>query len=85
MKIILKNTNLVFQSGTFEVDDYIILPPTEVEGSVYISVITDKEGNVLWGRYPDNTETDIDLEDMTISGVSVQKIVDAVIDKYNLR
>lgn len=83
MKIILRNTRLEFQAGTFDVDEYIS-SQTTVQSPEFKSVITDAENKILWGRYSDNTTTDIDLSGMTIDGVSVQKIVNAIIVKYNL-
>lgn len=85
MKIILKNTSLEFQSGTFDVDEYIESGyPTNIENPEFLSVITDSENKILWGRYTDNSTTDIDLTGLTVNGVSVQKIVNAAISQYNL-
>lgn len=83
MKIILKNTSLEFQSGTFDVDGYIASQST-VENPEFKSVITDSEDKILWGRYNDNSTTDIDLSGLTIDGVSVTNIVNAIISQYNL-
>lgn len=83
MKIILRNTNLVFQSGNFDVDVFIDAQ-VEVENPEFKSVILDAEGKILWGRYQDNTTTDIDLTGYYIDGVSVTKIVNKIIEKYNL-
>ena len=83
MKIILRNTNLVFQSENFDVDVFIDVQ-LEVENPEFKSVITDAEDKILWGRYVDNTTTDIDLTGYTIDGVSVTKIVNKIIEKYNL-
>ena len=83
MKLILRNTNLVFQSDNFDVDVFIDTQ-TEVENPEFKSVILDSENKILWGRYQDNTITDIDLTGYTIDGVSVTKIVNKIIKKYNL-
>jgi hypothetical protein len=83
MKIILRNTNLVFQSGNFDVDAFIDVQ-VETENPEFKSVILDTEGKILWGRYVDDTTTDIDLTDYFIDGVSVTKIVNKIIEKYNL-
>jgi hypothetical protein len=83
MKIILRNTNLVFQSDNFDVDVFIYTQ-TEVENPEFKSVILDVEDKILWGRYHDNTTTDYDLTGYTIDGVSVTKIVNKIIEKYNL-
>ena len=83
MKIILRNTNLVFQSDNFDVDVFINVQ-LEVENPEFKSVILDYEDKILWGRYVDNTTTDIDLTGYYIDGVSVTKIVDKIIEKYNL-
>lgn len=83
MKIILKNTNLVFQSGNFDVDVFIDTQ-IEIENSEFKSVITDAEDRILWGRYKDNTTTDYDLTGYTIDGIPVTKIVSKIIEKYNL-
>ena len=83
MKIILRNTNLVFQSDNFDVDVFINVQ-LEVENPEFKSVILDSEDKILWGRYVDNTTTDIDLTGYYIDGVSVTKIVDKIIEKYNL-
>ena len=83
MKIILRNTNLVFQSDNFDVDVFIDVQ-VETENLEFKSVILDTEDKILWGRYKDNTTTDIDLTGYTIDGVSVAKIVNKIIEKYNL-
>lgn len=83
MKIILRNTNLVFQSGNFDVDTFIDVQ-LKVENPEFKSVILDAEDKILWGRYKDDTTTDIDLTGYYIDGVSVTKIVDKIIEKYNL-
>ena len=83
MKIILRNTNLVFQSNNFDVDVFIDAQ-TEVENTEFKSVIIDAEDKILWGRYKDDTTTDIDLTGYTIDGISVTKIVNKIIEKYNL-
>ena len=83
MKIILRNTNLVFQSENFNVDAFIDVQ-LEVENPEFKSVILDAEDKILWGRYVDDTTTDIDLTGYTIDGVSVTKIVNKIIEKYNL-
>ena len=83
MKIILKNTNLVFQSGNFDVDVFIDTQ-TETENPEFKSVITDADDKILWGRYQNNTTTDIDLTGYYIDGVPVTKIVNKIIEKYNL-
>ena len=83
MKIILRNTNLVFQSDNFDVDVFIDVQ-LEVESPEFKSVILDSENKILWGRYQDNTTTDINLIGYTIYGVSVTKIVNKIIEKYNL-
>ena len=83
MKIILRNTNLVFQSGNFDVDTFIDVQ-FDVENPEFKSVILDAEDKILWGRYHNNTTTDIDLTGYTIEGVSVTKIVNKIIEKYNL-
>ena len=83
MKIILRNTNLVFQSDNFDVDIFIDTQ-VEVENPEFKSVILDAEDKILWGRYKDDTTTDIDLTGYTIDGVSVTKIVNKIIEKYNL-
>ena len=83
MKIILRNTNLVFQSGNFDVD-YFINIQTETESPEFKSLITDFNDKILWGRYHDNTTTDIDLTNYYIDGVAVTKIVNKIIEKYNL-
>jgi hypothetical protein len=83
MKIILRNTRLEFQSGSFDVDEYIDRQTT-IQNPEFKSVITDADGKILWGRYTDDSTTDIDLTGMTIDGVSVEKIVDAIILKYDL-
>ena len=83
MKIILKNTNLVFQSGNFNVDVFIDTQ-TSIINPEFKSLIIDFEDRILWGRYHDNTTTDIDLTGYTIDGVSVTKIVNKIIEKYNL-
>jgi len=83
MKIILRNTNLVFQSENFDVDAFIDTQ-TDIENPEFKSIILDSEDKILWGRYLDNTTTDIDLTGYTIDGVSVTKIVNKIIEKYNL-
>ena len=83
MKIILKNTNLVFQSDNFDVDVFIDTQ-LEVENPEFKSVILDAEYKILWGKYVDDTTTDIDLTGYFINGVSVKKIVNKIIEKYNL-
>lgn len=83
MKIILRNTNLVFQSGNFDVDAFIDVQ-FEVENPEFKSVILDFKDKILWGRYVDNTTTDIDLTGYYIDGISVTKIVNKIIEKYNL-
>ena len=83
MKIILRNTNLAFQADNFDVDVFIDTQ-TEIENPEFKSIITDEEGKILWGRYNDNTTTDIDLTGYVIDGVSVTKIVNKIIKKYNL-
>lgn len=83
MKIILRNTNLVFQSSNFDVDFFIDIQ-FEVENPDFKSVILDAENKILWGRYHDNTTTDIDLTGYFIDGVAVTKIVNKIIEKYNL-
>ena len=83
MKIILKNTNLVFQSGNFDVDVFIDTQ-IETENSEFKAVITDYDSRILWGRYQDNTTTDYDLTGYTIDGIPVTKIVNKIIEKYNL-
>lgn len=83
MKIILRNTNLVFQSGNFDADVFIDTQ-IETDNPEFKSVITDAEDKILWGRYHDNTTTDIDLTRYYIDGVSVTKIVNKIIEKYNL-
>ena len=83
MKIIFKNTSLEFQSGSFEVEEFISGQSTE-ESAEFKSVIVDADDKVLWGRHHDNSTTDLDLTGMTIDGVAVQKIVNATISKYNL-
>ena len=83
MKIILRNTNLVFQSENFNVDTFIDVQ-LEIESPEFKSAILDAEEKILWGRYQDNTTTDIDLTEYTIDGVSVTKIVNKIVEKYNL-
>lgn len=83
MKIILRNTNLVFQSDNFDVDVFIDVQ-VETENSEFKSVILDAEDKILWGRYVDNTTTNIDLTGYFIDGVAVTKIVNKIIEKYNL-
>ena len=83
MKIILRNTNLVFQSDNFDADVFIDTQ-VEVENPEFKSVITDAEDKILWGRYIDNTTTDIDLTGYYIDMVSVTKIINNIIKKYNL-
>lgn len=83
MKIILRNTNLVFQSGNFDVDVFID-NQIETDNSEFKAVITDAENKILWGRYYDDTTTDIDLTGYYIDGISVTKIVNKIIEKYNL-
>ena len=83
MKIILRNTNLVFQSDNFDVDVFIDTQ-VEVENPEFKSVILDAEDKILWGRYHDNTTTDIDLSGYYIDGISVTKIINKIIEKYNL-
>ena len=83
MKIILRNTNLVFQSDNFDVDVFIDVQ-VETENPEFKSVILDSEDKILWGRYVDDTTTDIDLNEYTIDGVPVTKIVNKIIEKYNL-
>ena len=83
MKIILRNTNLIFQSENFDVDVFIDVQ-LDVENPEFKSVITDADDKILWGRYQDNTTTDIDLTGYTIDDVPVTKIVNNIIGKYNL-
>lgn len=83
MKIILRNTNLIFQSENFDVDVFIDVQ-VETENPEFQSVILDSEDKILWGRYVDDTTTDIDLTGYTIDGVPVTKIVNKIIEKYNL-
>ena len=83
MKIILRNTNLVFQSGNFDVDVFIDVQD-ETENPEFKSVILDAESKILWGRYVDDTTTDIDLTGYFIDGVALTKIVNKIIEKYNL-
>jgi hypothetical protein len=83
MKIILRNTNLVFQAGNFDVDLFIDTQ-VETENPEFKSVILDAEDKILWGRYQDDTTTDIDLTGYFIDGVAVTKIVNKIIEKYNL-
>ena len=74
MKIILRNTNLVFQSENFDVDVFIDTQ-VEVENPEFKSVITDTEDKIIWGRYVNNTTTDIDLTGYFINGdMSIQSI-----------
>ena len=83
MKIILKNTNLVFQSGNFDVDVFIDTQ-IQVENTEFKSVITDSEDKILWAIYTDDTTTDYDLNGYYIDDVPVTKIVNKIIEKYNL-
>ena len=83
MKIILKNTNLVFQSGNFDVDVFIDTQ-IEAENPEFKSLILDSVERILWGRYNDNTTTDYDLTGYNIDGIPVTKIVNKIIEKYNL-
>ena len=83
MKIILRNTNLVFQSGNFDVDVFIDIQ-VETENAEFKSVIMDADNRILWARYQDDTTTDYDLTGYTIDGVPVTKIVNKIIEKYNL-
>lgn len=83
MKLILKNTNLVFQSGTFDVDTYIDgngMWGTQIENPEFSHAIVDSENRILWGRYQNSAMGDYepDLQNITIDGVSVQKIVNAI-------
>ena len=73
----------MFQSGNFNVDLFIDIQ-VDVENPEFKSVILDAEDKMLWGRYVNNTTTDIDLTGYTIDGVSVTKIVNKMIEKYNL-
>lgn len=83
MKIILRNTKLEFQVDSFNVDDYIEIQST-LENPEFKSLITDYSNKVLWGRYIDDTVTDIDLTGYTIDGAPLTRIINEIITKYNL-
>lgn len=66
------------------VADYVTGAPIETENPEFKAVIVDNEDKILWGRYEDNSTTDIDLSDDYLDGVSVVRIVNAIINEYNL-
>jgi len=76
----IKTHSLIAGTST-EVDVFV---DTQIETSnpEYKAVITDANGKILWARYNNGTETDIDLTGYTISGVAVSDIIDAIVDKY---
>jgi hypothetical protein len=53
----------------------------EITSIEFKDVILDADGKILWGRYIDDTTTDINLSGYTIDGVAVSDIIDAIIDK----
>jgi hypothetical protein len=48
------------------------------------SVILDRDGRILWGRYKDNTTTQIDLSGYKIDGIFVDAIVKSIITENRL-
>ena len=93
MKIILKNTKLEFQSGTFDVEPYVEGGDAGIwntanklsEDYEFKDVILDSENRVLWGRYQEAGKSDYapNLRGYTIDGVSVQRIVDAIVSELS--
>lgn len=78
MKIISRNTRLVFQSKEqFDPTPYIQSTTTETN-SEFSDSIVDADGKLLWGRYLDGGETDISLEGLMIGDVSVKTIVESI-------
>jgi hypothetical protein len=69
-------------AGTDTDVDVFVDMQVEISNPEYKAVITDANGKILWGRYVDNTETDIDLTGYTISGIAVSDIIDAIVDKF---
>lgn len=78
--VYIKTHSLV--SGTSTEVDVFVDTQVETSNPEYKAVITDANGRILWGRYADGTETDIDLTGYTISGVAVSDIIDAIVDKF---
>lgn len=78
-QIIFINT-ISLIAGT-DVDNFVETQ-NEVNNPEFKDVITDINGRILWGRYFDNTTTDIDLSGYSIDGVAVSTIINAIIDKF---
>lgn len=64
----------------FDVNDYVDTT-TEIDSPEFKEVVVDSEEKVLWGKHHDDTTTDIDLSNDFIDGISVQRIVDAVVEQ----
>ena len=66
-----KMYKLISYEGDAEFDEYIdasvfVSGTTEIDNPEYQSVISDNEDKVLYGKYVDDTETDIDLTGYTM-------------------
>ena len=75
-----KMYKLISYEGDAEFDEYIdasvfVSGTTEIDNPEYQSVISDNEDKVLYGKYVDGTETDIDLTDYTMVDPTTGKIV----------
>jgi hypothetical protein len=55
--------------------DPFIYETTDIDNPEFKSVILDRDGRILWGRYKDNTTTKIDLTGYKIDGIFVDAIV----------
>ena len=89
-----KMYKLISYEGDAEFDEYIdasvfVSGTTEIDNPEYQSVISDNEDKVLYGKYVDGTETDIDLTGYTMvdpetgNEVKVQQVVDDLKNKVN--
>ena len=71
---------LISYEGDAEFDEYIdasvfVSGTTEIDNPEYQSVISDNEDKVLYGKYVDGTETDIDLTGCTMVDPTTGKTV----------
>lgn len=80
-QIVYIKTHSLIAGTSIEVDVFVDIQ-VETSNPEYKAVVTDVDGRILWARYNDGTETDIDLTGYTISGIAVSDIIDAIVDKF---
>lgn len=75
MKVVFQNTKICFLGATPIDPSEFVLKTETIKNPEFSRLVVDSSNKVIWGRYSNGEETNIDIDGTLINGVPLKDVI----------